>query len=134
MIASAMPPMGRLTGGYMSALRVVGQRRQVILTVEAPSPGKVRGERTACLKSALVTCTAGKSFVNSPTNGPVTEATPNVAPKKPMYFGLSASGTVLTIKIIAPEVMPADPRPWIARPIMTAMEFGADPQIAEPSS
>ncbi len=51
-----------------------------------------------------------------------------------MYFGRAASGMVLTIKMIAPETIPADPTPWIARPMMTAMEFGADPQTAEPSS
>ena len=34
----------------------------------------------------------------------------------------------------APEKIPADPRPAIARPMIKAIEFGAAPQIKLPSS
>ena len=36
--------------------------------------------------------------------------------------------------IRAPEKMPADPKPAIARPRMRAVELGATPQTKEPSS
>ena len=35
---------------------------------------------------------------------------------------------------LEPENMPADPRPAIARPMMNAVEFGAAPHNAEPTS
>lgn len=36
--------------------------------------------------------------------------------------------------IIAPEKIPADPRPAMARPMMKTIELGAAPQIADPTS
>lgn len=35
---------------------------------------------------------------------------------------------------IAPEKIPDEPRPATARPIIRALEFGAAPQTAEPTS
>lgn len=35
---------------------------------------------------------------------------------------------------IAPEKIPADPMPAIARPMISAVDVGAAPQITEPSS
>jgi hypothetical protein len=49
-------------------------------------------------------------------------------------MGLFGSGTVCTMMIIAPEKIPDDPIPAMARPIMKALEFGAAPQMAEPIS
>lgn len=36
--------------------------------------------------------------------------------------------------LTVPDMIPADPRPAIARPRMNATELGAAPQIAEPIS
>ena len=69
-----------------------------------------------------------------PSKGPATEATPNTAPLKPIYKGLFSSGTVCIIKITDPAVIPAEPIPAIARPNMKAVELGAAPQTAEPTS
>ncbi len=38
------------------------------------------------------------------------------------------------IMIMAPEKMPEEPLPAIARPTMNAVEFGAAPHIADPIS
>jgi hypothetical protein len=40
----------------------------------------------------------------------------------------------LIIKTIPPFISPAAPKPEIARPIMNAIEFGAEPHTAEPTS
>jgi len=62
------------------------------------------------------------------------EAMPNTAPKKPCHSGLFARGRTDSIRTIAPDMMPADPIPAIALPIMKATEFGAAPHIADPTS
>jgi hypothetical protein len=41
---------------------------------------------------------------------------------------------VLAMIKMAPEKIPAAPTPATARPIMSAVEFGATPQINEPTS
>jgi len=51
-----------------------------------------------------------------------------------MYVGRCLRGTVFETIRMAPEKMPADPRPATARPMMRAVEFGAAPQTAEPIS
>lgn len=69
-----------------------------------------------------------------PIRGPATEATPKIAPRNPVHIGRFCSGTLCMIITIAPEETPADPSPAMARPRMKAVEFGAAPQITEPSS
>lgn len=49
-------------------------------------------------------------------------------------MGRLASGTICAIITVAPENMPADPIPAIARPTMKALELGAPPQTADPTS
>lgn len=62
------------------------------------------------------------------------EEIPKVDPISPTYMGLLASGTICAIITVAPENMPADPIPAIARPTMKASELGAPPQTADPTS
>jgi hypothetical protein len=69
-----------------------------------------------------------------PRRGPTTEARPKILPIMLWYIGRFARGTVWTIMIIEPEKMPEEPSPAMARPIMSAVEFGAAPQIADPTS
>jgi hypothetical protein len=52
----------------------------------------------------------------------------------PMYVGRLRSGTVTEMIKMAPEKIPAAPTPATARPMMRAVEFGATPQMSEPSS
>jgi hypothetical protein len=53
---------------------------------------------------------------------------------RPMYVGRCLRGTVTEMIKIAPEKIPAAPTPATARPMMSAVEFGATPQINEPIS
>lgn len=53
---------------------------------------------------------------------------------KPIYIGLFESGAAYIIRIIAPLKRPPAPRPAIALPQMKAIEFGAAPQRADPTS
>jgi len=69
-----------------------------------------------------------------PSKGPMTEAMPKTAPMTPVYIGRLWRGTALTSITIAPENIPQEPRPAIARPAMKAFELGAEPQITEPTS
>jgi len=69
-----------------------------------------------------------------PIRGPTIEETPKVAPMRPMYIGRFASGMMWMRMTLEPENMLADPRPAIARPMMNAVEFGAAPHNAEPTS
>lgn len=46
-------------------------------------------------------------------------------------FRRGMSGSMI---IMPPAKMPADPRPAMARPIMKAVELGAAPQRADPTS
>lgn len=66
--------------------------------------------------------------------GPMIEAMPNMDPMRPTYMGLFSSGTICVRISDEPEKMPAEPMPATARPIMKAVELGAAPQIAEPTS
>jgi hypothetical protein len=52
----------------------------------------------------------------------------------PIYMGLFSIGVVCVRITMAPPDMPAEPTPAIARPNMNAVEFGAAPQMAEPTS
>jgi len=52
----------------------------------------------------------------------------------PVYIGRLWRGTALTIITIAPENIPHEPRPAIARPVMKTFEEGAAPQMTEPTS
>lgn len=74
------------------------------------------------------------SVKTPPNKGPATLAIPYIAPIKPEYIGRLESGTEYATMIKAPEKMPADPIPAIALPRMSATEFGAAPQIKDPSS
>lgn len=59
---------------------------------------------------------------------------PKIDPISPTKMGRLASGTICATITVAPENMPADPIPAIARPTMKALEFGAPPQMADPTS
>jgi hypothetical protein len=69
-----------------------------------------------------------------PRSGPATDATPKTAPKKPWKSGRLWRGTLFKRIEIAPVKIPEEPKPAIARPMMRAMELGAAPQRAEPTS
>lgn len=69
-----------------------------------------------------------------PSNGPSTDANPNIAPNAPWKTGRLSKGTVCTMMITVPENKPANPRPATARPAMRVAEEGAAPQSAEPIS
>jgi hypothetical protein len=66
--------------------------------------------------------------------GAMTDETPNVMPKMEVNIGRFRRGTSGMMIIMPPEKMPADPRPAIARPTINAVEFGAAPQRADPTS
>ena len=53
---------------------------------------------------------------------------------KPVKMGRLWRGTVKAMMINAPAKMPAEPTPAIARPTIRALDVGAAPQIADPSS
>ena len=69
-----------------------------------------------------------------PKSGPATLAMPYMDPMMPVYVGRCRSGTAKEMMRIAPVNMPAAPRPAIARPIIKAVDVGAAPQTAEPTS
>lgn len=52
----------------------------------------------------------------------------------PVKIGLLTKGTAYAMMTRAPEKIPADPTPAIARPMMRATEVGAAPQTTEPIS
>ena len=52
----------------------------------------------------------------------------------PMYAGRWRNGTDTVMMRIAPLKIPAEPMPAIARPMMSAVELGATPQMREPTS
>lgn len=72
--------------------------------------------------------------IGSTYRGPATLASPYMPPINPMYIGRCRRGTVLAMIKIAPLKIPAAPRPATARPMMRVIEFGATPDIKEPSS
>jgi hypothetical protein len=55
-------------------------------------------------------------------------------PMSPIYVGRCLNGTVIEMIKMAPEKIPAAPTPATARPMMSAVELGATPQIKEPIS
>jgi len=59
---------------------------------------------------------------------------PNVDPIRPTNKGRLCSGMTCVMMTVAPFCIPADPTPAMARPTINALEFGAAPQIAEPTS
>jgi hypothetical protein len=69
-----------------------------------------------------------------PIIGPVTLEIMKTIPMKLWYSGLFRNGIVFTVKTIVPDMMPAEPRPAIARPTMNVEEFCETPQTKEPSS
>jgi hypothetical protein len=62
------------------------------------------------------------------------DAIPKTPPRKPMYIGLFGSGTISDTTTVAPENIPADPIPAMARPMIKAVDDGAAPHRAEPPS
>jgi len=52
----------------------------------------------------------------------------------PVKIGLFTRGTEYAMMTRAPEKIPADPIPAMARPMMRATEVGAAPQTTEPTS
>lgn len=69
-----------------------------------------------------------------PSSGPMTDDIPNKAPTMPTKMGLFLNGTICVTMTVDPAVMPAQPTPAIARPMMKAVELGAAPHRAEPTS
>lgn len=59
---------------------------------------------------------------------------PNMEPMRPIYMGLFSNGNICVRMTEDPEKMPAEPMPAMARPMMKAVELGAPPQRAEPTS
>lgn len=59
---------------------------------------------------------------------------PNIEERTAMYIGRFLSGTAYPTMVKPPEKIPAAPRPATARPTIKAGEFGADPQIVEPTT
>ena len=59
---------------------------------------------------------------------------PKVAPRKPVNRLLFLNGVIFAMMMKQPENIPAPPIPAIARPIINAMEVGAAPQMALPTS
>lgn len=69
-----------------------------------------------------------------PRSGPAIAAMPNVAARRPWYFGRFSNGRRSTKRTWPPVEMPAQPMPAMARPMMKAMLFGAAAQSTEPTS
>lgn len=69
-----------------------------------------------------------------PIKGPNTDEIPNTIPNMLWNIGRLARGIMGIIIIMAPEKMPALPKPATARPKMKTGEVGAAPHMAEPTS
>ena len=69
-----------------------------------------------------------------PSRGPTTDEIPTAVAMKPPYTDRLWSGTDCATITTAPENIPADPIPAIARPIIKVVEVGAAPQRADPAS
>ena len=69
-----------------------------------------------------------------PISGQATDAIPYILPNSAPYFALFSSGTEQAMVTKLPAKIPAEPTPAIARPMINAVEFGAAPQINEPTS
>ena len=59
---------------------------------------------------------------------------PNMEAKRPWKAGRFRRGISGIVIMMAPVMIPAPPRPAIARPTIRASEFGATPQMREPIS
>lgn len=93
------------------------------------------GSRTLAKLYARIDEATYTLSVNVPPNsGPITDPTAKTAAKRPWYIGRCRRGMVYTIITMSPENKPEEPMPAMARPIMKAVEFGADPQTADPIS
>jgi hypothetical protein len=66
--------------------------------------------------------------------GPATDAIPYIPPTRPMYVGRFSSGEVWVMISNAPENIPEEPHPAIARPAIKALDVGATAQMRLPSS
>lgn len=73
------------------------------------------------------------SVKTPPKSGPTTDAMPYIDPMTLVYIGRCRSGTVSAIIIKAPEYIPAQPAPAMARPIIKASEVGAAAHTSDPS-
>lgn len=69
-----------------------------------------------------------------PINGPNTDEMPNTIPNMLWNIGRLGRGIMGIMIIMAPEKMPALPKPATARPKIKTGEVGAAPHIAEPAS
>ena len=69
-----------------------------------------------------------------PRSGPATDAIAKTEPKMPWYTGRLASGMTFTMMTMAPFIMPAAPKPEMARPTIKAFDVGAAPQMTDPIS
>ena len=56
-------------------------------------------------------------------SGPMTAATPYEAPIMPVNVGLFLGSAIKKIIVYAPDVTPAAPRPAMARPTISVVEF-----------
>lgn len=69
-----------------------------------------------------------------PNSGPITLAIAKVPATTPLKIARFDKGTDSAIMMKAPQKMPAPPRPEIARPMIKAIDVGAAPQTALPTS
>jgi hypothetical protein len=66
--------------------------------------------------------------------GPATDAIPHIPPISPIYVGRWRRGTLRPTIRMAPEKIPAAPKPATARPRIRPRELGVTPQTREPIS
>lgn len=94
----------------------------------------------------------GTAFLPPPIKGPTTDAMPYMPPTTPMYSARFSRGATVDRMRIAPAKIPAEPSPaytnislisntpaqskilTTARPMIKAVELGAAPHTAEPTS
>lgn len=69
-----------------------------------------------------------------PIKGPNTDEIPNTIPNMLWNIGRLGRGIIGIMIIMAPEKMPALPKPATARPKIKTGEVGAAPHMAEPTS
>jgi hypothetical protein len=108
-----------------------GATRQI--NVEAPSP-RPKTQDLAFMFRREGFSTHTLSVKMPPMIGPSTDDTPNTMPNIEVYTGRLRMGMRGSKIITPPQKMPAAPMPAIARPIMKAVELGAAPQRADPTS
>jgi hypothetical protein len=69
-----------------------------------------------------------------PRMGPSAEATAYMTPVEVINTGRKRSGTECVIMIIAPDIMPAPPKPAMAHPTMRTVLAGATLHVRDLSS